>query len=156
MNKLNPYEVEKNLREVTDLVGMPIDSGIFRSCVILNSLGYKTRQSCEGHEESYNTYPWIDLIWDADTTPEYYESSAKFFYENLFQDLKQFYKNRNTKYNQQITIEYFSSKKFNVRLSQMQNLKCYRNKRKEKLKEYLNEINDFCEFLNKKYNIYSS
>ena len=149
----NPAEVEKNLREATDKHGMPIDSRIFKACVILNSLGYKTRQSCEGHNENFTSYPWIDIIWNENTTPDYYEESAKFFYDNLFQDLKDFYTNRKVNYDERITFKKFGKKIFTVRISQLQNSKCFENKRSEKLEKYLQEINEFCEFLSNKYKL---
>jgi len=45
----NPKEVEKEFKRMADNLGFGIDQNIFRSVIILNSLGYKTRQSCEGH-----------------------------------------------------------------------------------------------------------
>ena len=87
----NLTEVEKILRETTDNLGMPIDSRIFKACVILNSLGYKTRQSCQGHAENYTTYPWIEIFYNEEVSPEYYLASSKHFHDNLFQDLKLYY-----------------------------------------------------------------
>jgi len=152
----NPKEVEKDFRNRADKLGMGIDKHIFRSVVILNILGFKTKQSCEGHILRYSTYPWIDLVWDEEDSIDYYEKSLMFFYENLFSDLKDFYKERtNTPYDQQIRFmaSRFNGNKLHIRLSQLQNSKCFKNKRKEKLKLYLKEINDFCEFLRVKYMI---
>lgn len=155
MNKiLNPKEVEAKFKNIADSVGMGIDKNIFRSVVILNSLGYETRQSCEGHVERYSTKPWIEIQWKKENTEEYLRESLKFFYENLFQDLKEFYQNRkNIPYDQQIILEIMGSGQLKVRLSQYENSKCFKGKRKEKLKLYLKEINDFCEFLNQKYGL---
>jgi hypothetical protein len=153
MNIKNPLEVEKILIETTDNLGMPIDSRIFKACVILNSLGYKTRQSCQGHTENYTTYPWIEIYYNEQVTPEYYLASSKHFYDNLFQDLKYYYQTKEFKYDEMITFEKFKAKIFIVRLSQQQNSKCFKNKREEKLETYLYEINDFCQFLNQKYNL---
>jgi hypothetical protein len=153
MNIKNPLEVEKILIETTDNLGMPIDSRIFKACVILNSLGYKTRQSCQGHAENYTTYPWIEIYYNEQVTPEYYLASSKHFYDNLFQDLKYYYQTKEFKYDEMITFEKFKAKIFIVRLSQQQNSKCFKNKREEKLETYLYEINDFCQFLNQKYDL---
>ena len=153
MNIKNPLEVEKILRETTDNLGMPIDSRIFKACVILNSLGYKTRQSCQGHAENYTTYPWIEIYYNEQVTPEYYLASSKHFYDNLFQDLKYYYQTKEFKYDEMITFEKFKAKIFIVRLSQQQNSKCFKNKREEKLETYLYEINDFCQFLSQKFDL---
>lgn len=155
MNKfLNPKEVEAKFKNITDSVGMGIDKNIFRSVVILNSLGYETRQSCEGHAGRYSTKPWIEIQWKKENTEEYLKESLKFFYENLFQDLKEFYQNRkNIPYDQQIILEIMGSGQLRVRLSHYENSKCFAGRRKEKLKAYLKEINDFCEFLNQKYHL---
>ena len=148
----NPNEVAKKLVKAVDKLGFPIDEGIFRSVVILNSLGYKTDGSCEGHSDRYNTYPWIDIIWNEEITPEYYNSSLNFFYKYLFQDLKEFYENRKVPDNQSLIFTKFDSKKVSIRLSSKGNRNCYTNS-SEKLQLYLTELIDFCEFLNQKYNL---
>jgi hypothetical protein len=153
MDIKNPLEVEKELRKTTDGLGMRVDPRIFKSCVILNSLGHKTRQSCEGHPHRYSTYPWIDIYYNKKETPENYLKSSKNFYNTLFQDLKEFYNTKNIIYDQMITFEKFRGKVFLVRLSQLENSKCYKNKREEKIEKYLQEINEFCQFLSKKYNL---
>lgn len=155
MNKfLNPKEVEAKFKTVADSVGMGIDTNIFRSVVILNSLGYETRQSCEGHIDRYSTKPWIEIQWVKENSEEYLQKSLKFFYESLFQDLKEFYQNRkNIPYDQQIILEIMGSGQLRVRLSQYENSKCFKGRRGEKIATYLKEINDFCEFLNQKYQL---
>lgn len=151
---LNPIEVEKKFKNVGDRLGLGIDKNIFRSVVILNTLGYKTRQSCEGHLGKYVTKPWIEIEWKEEDTKEYLQKSLKYLYENLFQDLKEFYQSRKKiPYDQNIILEIMGDGQLRVRLSHYENSKCFKNKRKEKLKNYLKEINDFCEFLNKKYKL---
>jgi len=152
----NPHEVEKTFKNVGDKLGLGIDKDIFRSIVILNSLGYKTSQSCEGHIDRYTTSPWIDFTWDEKNTKEYFDESLNLLYQNLFQDLKEFYKDRiKIPYDQNISLVLMdnSMEYLWVRLWQNQNSKCFKGKRTEKLKKYLKEINDFCEFLNKKYQL---
>jgi uncharacterized protein (UPF0335 family) len=152
----NPQEVEEEFKNVADKLGLGIDKNIFRSVVILNSLGYKTRQSCEGHLERYSTKPWIDFVWDEENTEEYFNKNLNFIYQNLFQDLKEFYQNRKgVPFDQRIILDIINNKegKLWIVLSQNDNSKCFEGKREEKLKNYLQEINDFCEFLNKKYRL---
>jgi hypothetical protein len=48
----------------TDGLGSPIDPGIKETVIVLNLLGFPTRQSCEGHLDHGNANPWIDLSLD--------------------------------------------------------------------------------------------
>lgn len=45
----------------TDALGMPIDIQIRNLIIVLNLLGFKTRQSCEGHLEHGDASPWVDF-----------------------------------------------------------------------------------------------
>ncbi len=49
MNKKDLAKAKKQLLETTDKLGVPIESGIFDTVLYLNSLGFPTTQSCEGH-----------------------------------------------------------------------------------------------------------
>lgn len=61
---------DEMVREVdswTDALGMPIDEKIKDTIIVLNLLGFKTQQSCEGHLDSGRLYPWISFeIEDAE------------------------------------------------------------------------------------------
>lgn len=153
MKKRNPNDVEKELRNITDGLGMPMDEEMIRPCVILNSLGYKTRQSCQGHEEKYGSSPWIQIIWDEEISKEYYDRSLDEFFNTLFKDLEEFYKNKKTKHINIISITIIQSKSLIIKLAQDTDLKIYGENNSIKMKEYLKEIQDFCEFLNRKYNL---
>lgn len=48
----------------TDGLGMGIDEKIKDTVIVLNLLGFKTRQSCEGHLSWGHSYPWISLELD--------------------------------------------------------------------------------------------
>lgn len=150
----NPHEVEKELRSVTDGIGMPMDEGIIRPCVILNSLGYKTRQSCEGHEDRYSTYPWIDLIWNEEKSKGYLDKSYNEFFNTVYLDLEEYYKNSKSPHDCTVSFFKFGDEdELIIRLAQTTDVKIFGNNRAEKIKEYLKEIQNFCEFLNKKYNL---
>jgi hypothetical protein len=45
----------------TDALGMPIDPKIRDTVIVLNLLGFKTSQSCEGHIDRGSAYPWISF-----------------------------------------------------------------------------------------------
>lgn len=55
-------EMSAYISNLTDKLGMPIDSGIFETVVVLNLLGLQTFQSCEGHMDHGCPYPWVMVI----------------------------------------------------------------------------------------------
>ncbi len=68
-------EVNRRLRTVTDGNGMPIDPGIYETCVILNVLGFTTEMSCEGHLDHSLPYPWVRII-SAEAEASYEQARA--------------------------------------------------------------------------------
>lgn len=66
-------ETKAKLLKTTDALGMPIDEGIFDTIVGLNSNGYDTSASCEGHLDRGLPYPWIAMAVDDTTTQELLE-----------------------------------------------------------------------------------
>lgn len=52
-------ELDEEFGRITDAVGMPIDEDIKRTVVGLNALGFVTDQSCEGHLNAGEGYPWV-------------------------------------------------------------------------------------------------
>jgi len=150
--KKNPYEVEKTLLTTTDKLGLPIDKGIFRSVVILNSLGFITTGSCEGHKDRYNTNPYINISFQNDPKDNLDECKELFF-NTLYKDLQDFYNNKQISHDKKIVIESFESRQFEIRLNIATTLKVYGKDRKKMLKEHFTELSEFCEFLNKKYQL---
>jgi len=55
-------EMSAYVSNLTDKLGMPIDSGIFETVVVFNLLGLQTFQSCEGHMDHGCPYPWVMVI----------------------------------------------------------------------------------------------
>src|SRR5216683_6860035 len=55
-------EGRSEVSRFTDRLGSPIDEGIFDTVVVLNLLGFRTFQSCEGHLDHGCPYPWVDVI----------------------------------------------------------------------------------------------
>ncbi len=53
--------MEKEIDSITDGLGLGIDPGIKTTVIVLNLLGFKTSQSCEGHIGRGLPYPWIDF-----------------------------------------------------------------------------------------------
>ncbi|PJD97235.1 MAG: hypothetical protein CK425_03710 [Parachlamydia sp.] len=60
--------VAKEVDSWVDGLGYPIDQGIKETVIVLNLLGFPTRQSCEGHLNHGEASPWIDF---AITQPEF-------------------------------------------------------------------------------------
>lgn len=61
-------EIEQRIRaemnsldEVTDALGLPLDSGVKRTVAALRLMGFETSGSCEGHLDRGTPTPWIDL-----------------------------------------------------------------------------------------------
>ena len=54
-------EMEKEVNSWTDALGLKIDPGIKKTVVVLNLLGFKTEQSCEGHIDWGRLYPWVSI-----------------------------------------------------------------------------------------------
>lgn len=153
MELKNPKEVERILQKTGDKLGLGIDTNIFRSLVILNSLGYKTTSSCEGHIDRLNTSPYIFIEYENLNSEDTYKKDLQNLWGTLLQDLNEFYKNRNTPYDKIIKVDKLDEENLVVLLNFFEYARSFENRREEKLKSYLQEINDFCEFLNKKYQL---
>jgi hypothetical protein len=54
-------EMAREVDTWTDGLGMPIDEKIRDTIIVLNLLGLKTQQSCEGHLDHGRFYPWISF-----------------------------------------------------------------------------------------------
>ena len=50
------------VEQFTDSLGAEVDPGIFETVVLLNLLGFRTFQSCEGHLDHGTCYPWVTII----------------------------------------------------------------------------------------------
>lgn len=55
-------EMREQVLTFTDKLGAPIDPGILETVVMLNLLGLRTSQSCEGHLEHGCPYPWVMVM----------------------------------------------------------------------------------------------
>ncbi len=54
-------EIEKEVDEIRDELGMSIDSGIKEAVIVFNAIGLPTSQSCEGHLERPMFGPWVEV-----------------------------------------------------------------------------------------------
>ncbi len=53
--------MEKDVELWVDALGEGLDEGIKNTVIVLNLLGFKTSQSCEGHLDWGLPYPWVDF-----------------------------------------------------------------------------------------------
>ncbi len=81
------HELETQISEYADALGMPVDEGIKETVIALTALGFPTVQSCEGHSDRGNPFPWVTIEYpdepeenkfinedsEKDYTPEYKE-----------------------------------------------------------------------------------
>ena len=75
------------------------------------------------------------------------------FFRIFFTYLHEFYKNRNTPYDKIIKVDKLDEENLVVLINFFEYARSFEDRREEKLKGYLKEINDFCEFLNQKYQL---
>lgn len=54
-------EIAKKVDEFRDGLDKPIDIGIRETLIAMNALGFKTRQSCEGHLDWGLAAPWVEI-----------------------------------------------------------------------------------------------
>lgn len=59
-------KMEHEVASWADALGRGIDSGIKNTVIVLNLLGFKTEQSCEGHSDGGEAYPWVSIITQDD------------------------------------------------------------------------------------------
>jgi len=64
MKTRNLEEVRKEVGDLRDACGEPIDEKIKELVIGLRRWGIKTLMSCEGHMGHGCPYPWVDVSWD--------------------------------------------------------------------------------------------
>lgn len=57
----NLRRVRKEVDEITDALGKPIEKGIRELVIGLKRWGIETEQSCEGHYRWGTPYPWVTI-----------------------------------------------------------------------------------------------
>jgi hypothetical protein len=66
--------MRKKIEHATDGLGKGLDKGMIEPCILLNALGFHTRQSCDGHGESF---PWVDFLTETEKQEEDLESAGQ-------------------------------------------------------------------------------
>lgn len=166
----NPAEIEKeqkwtelrdNVDSIVDKLGEGVDEGIKGSVIALSANEFPTSSSCEGHlSEMGASYPWVEIYtpepegWKNDT-----EKQKEWTEENLKQQMRmidmfnEFYQNRETPIDARLNFRYIGAfGGFRIQSMGSEVMQLLSTEEKEqKLKEYRKEMDDFSEFLKKRF-----
>ena len=154
-------DVEKQVNEITDKLGEPIDPGIKEAVAGFNIWKIPISQSCEGHlHKEGASFPWVEIY-----TPEpkgWKESEEKkreWTIENLkhrkrtMEMLDEFYQDREMPFDARLSFSNIGIYGgFRIQSTGAEIMPILSDKeQKEKLKLYRKEMNDFAKFLKDKY-----
>lgn len=120
-NMVKKYnKLGKELKLVLDGTGFPIDKHIFESVRVLNTIGIQTSQSCHGHIERGNSYPWIEIKfkeWDESWEYELLCMNRNVsLYHNILKIMTSFaeYKSKLKNYLENIDYQYIIHKPYYI------------------------------------------
>ncbi|MFH1129559.1 MAG: hypothetical protein V1686_02380 [Patescibacteria group bacterium] len=154
-------DIERQVDEIADKLGMPIDKEIKDAVVALNVWGIPTSQSCEGHlQEKGASFPWIEVYapepggWE-----EGGEKEKEWIVENLkhrvktMELLEEFYKDRETPFDAKLNFSNIGIYGgFRIQSMSVERMPIISDvEQKEKLLIYQKEMNDFAKFLKNKF-----
>jgi len=140
MNSLS--QVKKEVDQLVDRLGYPIDNGIKRVVAVLRLVGFHTTASCEGHICSGLPYPWVDI----NNGPEFGQRDTA-ERQALQVLLDEFYKDRYWKFVKLARFGIFGA----CRMMPYDDINMEGDKNPEMRLFYLNSMNEFVEWLLKKY-----
>ena len=163
-------EIEKRVERIKDAQGKPIEKGIKETDVLLNALGLRTSQSCEGHlEKTYSSAPWVEIYSRLASTKEgvktekIQETKERMEQQNLHFRKKatnllgMFYQNREVPIEQRLCLSdigiYHAFRIQSQGAEKLDNLT--KEEQKNKLRRYRQEMQDFTQFLKEKCPAYS-
>ncbi|MBD3207838.1 MAG: hypothetical protein GF370_00060 [Candidatus Nealsonbacteria bacterium] len=148
--------------KIADPLGMKIDKGIEDTVTALRVYKFPTSASCEGHinEKEGHPYPWVEICalppegWEEDE-----EIKEEWRIKNLEEQkritdlLTEFYKDRNTSFDKMLSFRFIGSfGGFRIQSTSAEQSPLFsEGERKKRLEEHRKEMNDFAEFLKKKY-----
>jgi len=154
-------DAEKQVNEITDRLGMPIDTEIKDAVVALNIWGVPTSQSCEGHlHKEGASFPWVEVYApEPEGWKENEEKEREWTMENLknrvktMELLEEFYKDRKTSFDARLNFSNIGIYGgFRVQSMGAETMSILADKgQKEKLTIYRREMNDFTKFLKAKF-----
>lgn len=162
--------IRGRVNEITDKLGLGIDSGIREGVVVFNAFGLRTSQSCEGHfgqegeEGKGSPTPWIDVSPQEPSNENWYENDQlrekvtneeNALKAKAIKLLDEFYERRNSSYDTRLgfmQIGYsFRIQSVGSEIFEELTRELSEEQKAKKVAEYKNEMNDFIGFLKNKY-----
>jgi hypothetical protein len=158
-------EITDKVKKIKDGTSSPVDEGIKEAQTSFMALDFPVNESCEGHLDHGEPFPWIDINyplpdewWEDKKVREEMKdkimSAHKEWREKIDKLLEEFYNNRLTDPGLKITMKdqgIFGA----FRLQSAEAEKAADNPaedfKKQKLEAFRKEMKDFADFLRKKY-----
>jgi len=159
-------EIRKEVNEIADKKGRPIEEGIKETVVMFNAFDIKTWQSCEGHaEEDERSAPWVmfqpkipeNEEWcDDEESREKVIAEGEEMKKQIMDLLNDFYKKRKIEFGNMLGLKGIG---YSLKL-QSNEAEIFKgldpDEAREKLLVYRKEMSDFTEFLKENYTDYAS
>ncbi|HUC31094.1 MAG TPA: hypothetical protein VMR99_00185 [Candidatus Paceibacterota bacterium] len=165
-------ETAARVEKITDRLEKPIDEGIKEGVIALNVFDINTAASCEGHIDRGTYAPWIniqaeiprDLIEEIGELSKDREGNKVRLKEiskdierrnleeqkKVFAHLELFYQNREAPFHKRLAMGYSGLGRLQSQGAELQKIEDAET-RKERLKEYQEEMNAFISFLKEEY-----
>lgn len=164
MDKQKEWDrVRGEVDAIADALGKGVDEGIKEAVIALRACGFTTDQSCEGHigkDDHGLSFPWVQIYApEPESWQESEQKKEEWIVENLKQQKKlmdlfeEFYQNRETPFESRLTFAAvgdfggFRLQSFGAELTRLLSLA----EKGAKLELYRKEMNEFAEFLKKKF-----
>lgn len=151
--------IREDVTSLIDKLGKPVDDGIVETVTALQSLGFPTSASCEGHFEHGCPYPWIDVeVPDSSEKPktidekEDLERKRLQLEQRLLDLLEDFYSNHLVPYHVMLMIQPHAANWFRLRSAggEVSTIlgwgRCH-----DRLKLYKEEMEAFSGFVKERY-----
>jgi len=154
-------EISAEVEAMTDRFGNRVDEGIKKAVITLRANGFPTYSSCEGHlDREAVLHPYVLVSteefegWEDDENVANQMRSENLENQRrMIRLLNEFYENRKSPYDAHLTLETFGPTHgfslFSIGADVMKVLNP--TERREKLRLYRQEIDDFVDFLKSKF-----
>lgn len=154
-------DVERQVNEIKDAKGEPVDPNIKEAVVAFNLLKFPTHASCEGHlRKEGASFPWVEVYApEPEGWKENKEKQKQWTIENLKHRnrmmgvLEEFYKDRETPFDARLSfsnIGIYGGFRIQSTGAEVMPL-LSPEEQKEKRKIYRKEMDDFAKFLKAKF-----
>lgn len=153
-------EIEKEVEETADKLGMPIDERIKDTVTAFNIWEFPTSQSCEGHlHKEGASFPWIEVYASEPKIEDKETKEKEWIAENLKQRkkmielLEEFYKNRETTFDARLDFSNIGAfGAFRIQSMGAEVMQLFSpEEQKKKIELYRKEMSDLTKFLRDKF-----